>query len=145
MAAELVAKAGVAREQGWLYFVDKKGNISRARMVRGGERKKGEPELVKKVGVSREEGYLYYVDKSGDISRTKMSRGGTARKKKAAAKAAPAKKRATAGGGGNTEARGKSGLRMDRGAGQRPVGEIPEESATEKDRPHVTLRVRVKR
>jgi len=33
--AEKVAKAGVRREQGYLYFVDKQGDVSRAKMARG--------------------------------------------------------------------------------------------------------------
>jgi hypothetical protein len=38
--AEKVAKVGVKKQNGWLYFVDKQGDISRAKMVRGGHRKK---------------------------------------------------------------------------------------------------------
>ncbi len=37
--AEKVAKVGVRKESGYLYFVDKQGDISRARMARGGQRK----------------------------------------------------------------------------------------------------------
>jgi len=38
--AEKVAKAGVTRETGWLYYIDKAGNIARSKMVRGGQKKK---------------------------------------------------------------------------------------------------------
>ncbi|MCD5401926.1 hypothetical protein LR013_05000 [candidate division NPL-UPA2 bacterium] len=38
--AEKVAKVGVQKEAGYLYFVDKKGDISRAKMARGGKKKK---------------------------------------------------------------------------------------------------------
>jgi len=38
--AEKVARVGVKKESGYLYFVDKHGDISRARMARGGQRKK---------------------------------------------------------------------------------------------------------
>ena len=74
--AEKVAKAGVKKEGGYLYFVDKAGDISRAKMARGG-RKKGSTgvEKVTKVGAKKEGGYLYFVDKAGDISRAKMARG----------------------------------------------------------------------
>lgn len=72
--AEKVAKAGVRREKGYLYFVDKKGNISRARMARGRKRGGG-TQVVAKVGVKKQKGYLYFVDKRGDISRAKMKRG----------------------------------------------------------------------
>lgn len=38
--AEKVAKVGIKKQKGWLYFVDKKGDISRAKMARGGHKKK---------------------------------------------------------------------------------------------------------
>ena len=79
--AEKVAKVGVKREEGYLYFVDKDGDISRAKMARGGK-KGGKPQKVAKVGVKKEEGYLYFVDKNGDISRAKMARKGKKSKKK---------------------------------------------------------------
>ncbi|MFC1648920.1 hypothetical protein ACFL1B_05675 [Nanoarchaeota archaeon] len=74
--AEKVARVGVKKESGWLYYVDKKGDVSRAKMARGG-RKKGSTknENVAKVGVKKEKGYLYFVDKKGDVSRAKMARG----------------------------------------------------------------------
>lgn len=74
--AEKVAKAGVKKESGYLYFVDKQGDVSRAPMSRGG-RKKGsvKTEKVSRVGVRKESGYLYFVDKQGDVSRAKMARG----------------------------------------------------------------------
>ena len=38
--AQNVAKVGVKKEKGYLYFVDKGGDISRAKMARGGKKKK---------------------------------------------------------------------------------------------------------
>ncbi len=38
--AEKVAKVGVKRVQGYLYFVDKQGDISRAKMARGRKKSK---------------------------------------------------------------------------------------------------------
>ena len=32
---KMVGKAGVNRESGWLYFIDKDGDVSRAKMARG--------------------------------------------------------------------------------------------------------------
>jgi hypothetical protein len=74
--AEKVAKAGVKKENGYLYFVDKDGDVSRAKMSRGG-RKKGRQkvEKVARVGVRKDKGYLYFLDKNGDVSRAKMARG----------------------------------------------------------------------
>ncbi len=37
--AEKVAKVGVKKQSGYLYFVDKQGDISRAKMARGGQRR----------------------------------------------------------------------------------------------------------
>ena len=74
--AEKVTKAGVKKEKGYLYFVDKQGDVSRAKMSRGGRKKGGSgTQKVVKVGVKKTSGYLYFVDKQGDVSRAKMARG----------------------------------------------------------------------
>jgi len=82
---EKVAKVGIKKEKGYLYFLDKQGDISCAKMARGGS-KGGAPKKVAKVGVKREEGYLYFIDKQGDVSCAKMVRGGTKKKKSSAKK-----------------------------------------------------------
>jgi len=79
--AEKVAKVGVKKDKGYLYFVDKNGNVSRAKMARG-KKKGGKPELVAKVGVKKKGGFLYFIDKHGDVSCAKMARGGRKKKKK---------------------------------------------------------------
>ena len=76
MAAK-VQKVGIKREKGYLYYLDKQGDISKAKMARGGK-KGGKPSKVEKVGITRETGYLYFIDKDGDVSKAKMAR----RKKK---------------------------------------------------------------
>ncbi|MBI5389543.1 hypothetical protein HZB01_04140 [Candidatus Woesearchaeota archaeon] len=73
--AEKVAKVGAKKEGGYLYFVDKQGDIARAVMARGGKKAKKGASKVAKVGVKKEKGYLYFVDGKGDISRAKMARG----------------------------------------------------------------------
>ena len=74
--AEKVEKVGVKKEGGYLYFVDKQGDVSRAMMARGRRKgKKPKPQKVAKVGVKKVKGYLYFIDKKGDISRAKMARG----------------------------------------------------------------------
>ena len=74
--AQKVAKVGVRKQGGYLYFVDKRGNVARAKMVRGGKKKgKQKQEVVAKAGIRKEKGYLYFIDKQGDISRAKMVRG----------------------------------------------------------------------
>ncbi len=69
--AEKVLKVGVERTQGFLYYIDKQGDVSRAKMARGGK-KGGKPEKVAKAAVKKEKGFLYFLDKKGDISRAKM-------------------------------------------------------------------------
>ena len=77
-----VCKAGVKREDGYLYFIDKKGNVARAKMARGKKKGKAKIQVVAKTGVKKESGYLYYLDKQGDVSCAKMVRGGKKKKKK---------------------------------------------------------------
>ena len=79
--AEKVAKVGVKKAKGYLYFVDKKGDVSCAKMARG-SKKGGSVKKVAKVGVKKQSGYLYFIDKHGDISCAKMVRGGKKRKKR---------------------------------------------------------------
>ena len=73
--AEVIAKAGIKKEKGWLYFIDKKGNVSRAKMARGRKKGKGKVEVVAKIGVKKDKGYLYFIDKKGNCARAKMARG----------------------------------------------------------------------
>jgi len=80
MAQKLV-KLGIKRQKGYLYYIDKKGDVSCAKMARG-KKKGGSPKKVAKVGIKREKGYLYFIDKKGDVSCAKMKRGGKKRKKR---------------------------------------------------------------
>jgi len=80
---EVVAKANVRKHDGYLYFVDKQGDVSRAKMVRGRAKKgKQKSEKVCKVGVKKQAGYLYFVDKKGNVARAKMVRGGRKKKRR---------------------------------------------------------------
>jgi len=81
--AEKVAKVGVKKQEGYLYFVDKKGNVARAKMSRGGRKKgKAKVEVVAKASVKKKPGYLYFIDKHGDVSAAKMARGGRKKKRR---------------------------------------------------------------
>jgi hypothetical protein len=73
MAHQKIAKTGVKRAQGYLYFIDKQGDVSRAKTARGGKGR-GRPEKVSKIGIKKEKGFLYYLDKQGDVARAKMVR-----------------------------------------------------------------------
>ena len=79
--AEKVAKARITRKKGYLYYVDKKGNVVETKMARG-KAKGGGGKVVAKTGVKKVKGYLYFVDKAGDVARAKMLRGGKKKKKK---------------------------------------------------------------
>lgn len=74
--AEKIAQVGIKKQAGWLYFIDKHGDVSRAKMARAGRTKgKGKVEKVEKVGVKKQKGYLYFVDSKGNVSRALMARG----------------------------------------------------------------------
>ncbi|MBN1114200.1 MAG: hypothetical protein JXA66_02565, partial [Oligoflexia bacterium] len=72
-----VARCGIKRVSGYLYYIDKNGNISRVKMARGGAKgQKSKPELVLSLNLKREPEFLFYIDKDGDVSKVKMARGG---------------------------------------------------------------------
>jgi len=72
--AEKVAKVGIVRKKGYLYYVDKKGNVVETKMARG-KSKGGGGKVVAKPAVKKAKGYLYFIDKKGDVSRARMKRG----------------------------------------------------------------------
>ena len=72
--AEKVKTTGVSKEKGYLYYLDKNGDVSRSKMARGAD-KGGNAEVVERCGVTRESGWLYFIDKDGDVSKAKMARG----------------------------------------------------------------------
>ena len=72
--AEKMATTGVSKEKGYLYYLDKNGDVARSKMARGAD-KGGNAEVVAKCGVTRESGWLYFIDKDGDVSKAKMARG----------------------------------------------------------------------
>jgi len=72
--AEKVKTCGVKKEKGFLYYLDKQGDVSRSKMARAGKGG-GNAEKVANVNVKRESGYLYFIDKDGDVARAKMARG----------------------------------------------------------------------
>ena len=81
--AEKVAKAGITREAGWLYYLDKTGNVSRSRMARGAggvKNAKGEAQVIAHTAVKRDNGFIYFIDVEGDVSRTPRNKGGVAKK-----------------------------------------------------------------
>lgn len=80
--ATKVAKLKIKKEYGWLYYLDKKGNVARAKMGRGRKPSKVKPQTVAKIGVKRQKGFLYFIDKMGDLAAAKLNRKGRPRKKR---------------------------------------------------------------
>lgn len=78
--AEKLVKLGIKRQKGYLYYIDKQGDVSCAKMARG-SKKGGGSKKVAKCGIKRKEGYLYFLDKQGDVACAKMKRGGKKKKK----------------------------------------------------------------
>ena len=72
--AQKVAKVGIKRRKGYLYYVDKKGNVVETKMARG-KSKGGGGKVIAKPCVKKMKGYLYFIDKKGDVSCAKMRRG----------------------------------------------------------------------
>ena len=68
--ATKVAKVGIKKEEGWLNYLEKKGNIARAKMGRGRKASKVNPQVVSNLGVKRQSGFLYFIDKQGDLRRS---------------------------------------------------------------------------
>ena len=73
---EKIVRCGVQRENGWLYFIDKHGDVARAKMAVGRKKGKTRQEVVVQTGIKREQGYMYFIDKQGDVARVKMARRG---------------------------------------------------------------------
>ena len=95
--AEKVAKIGVKREPGFLYFL-RGSDVWKAPMKRaGGPSAAGKAEKVASGNFARAEGYLYFLDSAGDVSRAKRAVGGQKRKKAAKKPAKKAKKAAKKG------------------------------------------------
>lgn len=73
---EKIVRCGIQREDGWLYFIDKQGNVARAKMAVGRKKGKTKQEVIERTGIRREYGWMYFIDKQGDVARVKMARRG---------------------------------------------------------------------
>ncbi len=80
--AMVVAKTGIKRKLGYLYFLDKRGNVACSKMARGRKKGRGGQTVVARVGVKRKEGHLYFIDKKGNVACVKMNRGGRRKKRR---------------------------------------------------------------
>ena len=66
--SELIAKAGITRQKGFLYYLGKDGNVWCFKRGTKGAKKVADTE------VKREAGFLYFIDSSGNVCRAKMTR-----------------------------------------------------------------------
>lgn len=73
---KVIAKTGVKRQAGYLYFLNKAGDVARVQMARSGKKTSKKQEVVAKAGVKRKPGFLYYIDRQGNVCEAKMQRGG---------------------------------------------------------------------
>ena len=71
----IVASTGIEKEPGYLYFLDKNGDVARVRMARRGKKTSTRHEVLVKLGVRRKQGYLYFIDKNGNVAQAEMARG----------------------------------------------------------------------
>lgn len=74
VAPEVVAEFSLEREDGYLYFIDKDGDVSRSRVAKDGE-EKVDDEKVFECGIEREHGWLYYIGPTGNVVRVPMYAG----------------------------------------------------------------------
>lgn len=87
--AEKIAKLGIKREKGMMYYI-KSGDVWATPLKKPGQ-PKGKATKVAAAGIDMDYAkYLYYLDTDGDIARNQRQVGGSKRKK-SAKKAAPKK------------------------------------------------------
>ena len=67
---EKLETLGLKREKGYLYYINKEGDLWKV-----AARDKTKKAIVKPLGIKKDDGYLYYLDKDGDISKSKMVSG----------------------------------------------------------------------
>ncbi len=72
--ATKIVRLGIKREDGYLYWVNKQGDVCRGKGKigpRGGIKTEAkDTEVLAEKQVQREQGYLYFIDTEGDIART---------------------------------------------------------------------------
>ena len=86
--AKKIATPGIKRESGFLYFIDKKGNVCCTMAKKFKTAKEKGTKVVSETKICKKPGCMYYVDKDGDVCEVHMSRNG-AKKKKHTEKAKP--------------------------------------------------------
>ena len=59
---------GLTREKGYIYFVDKDGDVSRTKVPPGHHSIKYPHRKVVRLGVKRKKNYWYFLDKKGQVT-----------------------------------------------------------------------------
>lgn len=73
--AELVKQLHLQKSAGYMYYLDKQGNVSATPMKNSGI--KDYAYVAAYAYIQREPNYLYFISTDGDIMRVRMNRGGT--------------------------------------------------------------------
>ena len=66
--ATVVKVLNVKRVSGYLYHINKDGDVARY------NRKTKKKNVVRKSGITKQKGYLYFLDGNGNVARAKMKR-----------------------------------------------------------------------
>ena len=71
---EKISETKIKREKGWLYYLDKGGDISACPISKGRESFKHLAKKILKLGVKREKGFLYFIDKEGYLCKSETNK-----------------------------------------------------------------------
>jgi hypothetical protein len=69
----ILKKIGIRRQEGYLYFIDSAGDVSR---VRFGNRKIVLREKIYKLGIKKNPAYFYYLTARGDVAMSPITQDG---------------------------------------------------------------------
>jgi hypothetical protein len=67
---KIILKTSIKREEGYLYFISKEGDLYKVEMKSKNKKRSKTRILVKNLGIKKKNGCLYYFDKNGNIGET---------------------------------------------------------------------------
>jgi hypothetical protein len=65
-----LVRTRIARERGFIYFVDRDGDVASIPAPGRGARR---ARKLLRTGLERQPGYLYFIDRDGDVSRSPLA------------------------------------------------------------------------
>lgn len=71
---ERISETKINREKGYLYYIDKDGDVSACPMARGKKSFKHLARKILKLGIKRDKGFLYFIDKEGCVCKAEMAK-----------------------------------------------------------------------